>query len=84
MVPLSVIDLHANYAKMQMKPVKHWENSIEKKKEAHFEKREEYMNNKIICYNHLLKRTLYSEKNMNSLNVEYFLAMNIQNLDKNG
>ena len=29
------------------------------------------------------KRTLYSEKNMNSLNVEYFLAMNIQNLDKN-
>ena len=26
----------------------------------------------------------YSEKNMNSLNVEYFLAMNIQNLDKNG
>ena len=31
-----------------------------------------------------LKRTLYSEKNMNSLNVEYFLAMNIQNLDKNG
>ena len=30
------------------------------------------------------KRTLYSEKNMNSLNVEYFLAMNIQNLDKNG
>ena len=31
-----------------------------------------------------LKRTLYSEKNMNSFNVEYFLAMNIQNLDKNG
>ena len=31
----------------------------------------------------LFKRTLYSEKNMNSLNVEYFLAMNIQNLDKN-
>ena len=31
-----------------------------------------------------VKRTLYSEKNMNSLNVEYFLAMNIQNLDKNG
>ena len=25
-----------------------------------------------------IKRTLYSEKNMNSLNVEYFLAMNIQ------
>ena len=32
----------------------------------------------------VFKRTLYSEKNMNSLNVEYFLAMNIQNLDKNG
>ena len=32
----------------------------------------------------LVKRTLYSEKNMNSLNVEYFLAMNMQNLDKNG
>ena len=32
----------------------------------------------------LYKRTLYSEKNMNSLNVEYFLAMDIQNLDKNG
>ena len=32
----------------------------------------------------MFKRTLYSEKNMNSLNVEYFLAMNIQNLDKNG
>ena len=31
----------------------------------------------------MFKRTLYSEKNMNSLNVEYFLAMNIQNLDKN-
>ena len=31
-----------------------------------------------------IKRTLYSEKNMNSLNVEYILAMNIQNLDKNG
>ena len=30
-----------------------------------------------------IKRTLYSEKNMNSLNVEYFLAMNFQNLDKN-
>ena len=26
----------------------------------------------------VIKRTLYSEKNMNSLNVEYFLAMNIQ------
>ena len=31
-----------------------------------------------------LKRTLYSERNMNSLNVEYFWAMNIPNLDKNG
>ena len=31
-----------------------------------------------------IQRTLYSEKNMNSLNVESFLAMNIQNLDKNG
>ena len=31
-----------------------------------------------------VKRTLYSEKNMNSLNVEYFLAMNMQNLDTNG
>ena len=30
------------------------------------------------------KRTLHSGKNMNSLNVEYVLAMNIQNLDKNG
>ena len=28
------------------------------------------------------KRTLYSEKNMNSLNVEYFLAMNIQIWEK--
>ena len=31
-----------------------------------------------------VKRTLYSEKNMNSLNVEYFSAMNVQNLNKNG
>ena len=38
----------------------------------------------VYTQNAILKRTLYSEKNMNSLNVEYFLAMNIQNLDKNG
>ena len=40
--------------------------------------------NVALSYSELLmiiKRTLYSEKNMNSLNVEYFLAMNIQNLD---
>ena len=42
---------------------------------------------KILTYKNIMlgsniKRTLYSEKNMNSLNVEYFLAMNIQNLDK--
>ena len=30
-----------------------------------------------------LKQYCTQEKNMNSLNVEYFLAMNIQNLDKN-
>ena len=31
-----------------------------------------------------LKEHCTQKKNMNSLNVEYFLAMNIQNLDKNG
>ena len=39
---------------------------------------------KLLGFLGTFKRTLYSEKNMNSLNVEYFLAMNIQNLDKNG
>ena len=37
-----------------------------------------------IFQEHVIKRTLYSEKKYESLNVEYFLAMNIQNLDKNG
>ena len=40
--------------------------------------------NHIITIIIVVKRTLYSEKNVNSLNVEYFLAVNIQNFDKNG
>ena len=33
---------------------------------------------------HILKEHCTQKKKMNSLNVEYFLAMNIQNFDKNG
>ena len=39
---------------------------------------------KIDCISYFKKNTVLRKKNMNSLNVEYFLAMNIQNLDKNG